>query len=169
MLGVTSCRAASRNGLCNVEVPCPLTTSRVLGGFKSAQQRLLARSVCGGYLSPAAKASWDDLESPLCELCGAPSDKHHQLFHCPATASLRRAHHDVLTWVQKHAPHWAHGASAVAHEEEPFLRLVHSTRRLSVAPRHESTCRRCQSCTSSLMGPARSPLSRRHLARRGPW
>ena len=105
-----------------------------MAGFKSAQQRLLARSVCGGYLSPAAKASWDEFESPLCELCGAPSDKHHQLFHCPATATLREEHREVLQWVQRHAPHWAHGAFAVEHAQEPFLRLVHSTRRLVVEP-----------------------------------
>ena len=127
-----------RNGLSNVDVPWLLAALwQALRVPSSAFWP--AQSV--GVTCPRRPTSCYELESTLCELCGAPSDKHHQLFHCRATATLREAHCEALQCVQQHAPHWAHGVFAVEHAEEPFLRLVHSTRRLAISL-GASICRR---------------------------
>ena len=103
--------------------------------MKGRAQYAVALSVTGAFLSPAAVSTWDPLHDPACPLCGQPCTKEHQLLTCPATVGLRAKHQEVLTWMRSHASHWIHGCFAVEHPAEPFLRLVHSTRRFpEVAP-----------------------------------
>ena len=121
-------KVGHRNGLSMVRVPCPRSTGAAWRSFRPVHQKVLARSICDGYMSPAAKASWDSLESPTCELCHQVADKWHQLFACPATAALRAQYQATLGWVVAHSPHWAHGAFATENDKEPFLRLICGTR-----------------------------------------
>ena len=127
-------KLAHRNGFLMLGAPCPGITSRVLQTFPHKDQRSLARSVTGGYLSPAAKAQWNVLETPTCEFCGQVAPKRHQLLDCPAFAAVRARFASTLRWVQDYSPHWLHGAFAVVHEQESFLRLLWSTRQLPAPP-----------------------------------
>ena len=127
-------RIRHRNGLHQVEVPDAASTAKALSRFGRGEQLLLALSITGAFLSPAAVSQWDPLQDPRCPFCGAACTKHHQLLECPATAALRSNHVSVLQWMQERAPHWVHACFGTEHPLEPFLRLVWQSRRLQPAP-----------------------------------
>ena len=125
---------AHRNGLRHLTPPSPRVTARALKAFKVGEQRHLARAVVGGFMSAAARSTWDPLVEATCELCGGLDTKHHRLLHCPAVAQARRPFQELLQWVQSHVPHWLHCPFAVEHEQECFSRLFWESRKLLPPP-----------------------------------
>ena len=117
-----------------VGVPCAAATARALQAFSPGEQKLIALSITGAFLSPFAASLWDPLRDPACPLCGQPCTKSHQLLECPVTASVREEFASTLAWVQQHASHWLHGSFGVEHPLEPFLRLVFSSRQMPDVP-----------------------------------
>ena len=139
-----------RNGLQALGVPCADTTARALSRFKPGEQFLIALSITGGFLSPAAKMSWDPLQDSSCALCGACCTKRHQLLECPATQTLRDSFAEPLQRVHGEAAHWVHACVATEHPAEPFLRLVWDTRALVPPPDLRPAVQQHQLSTLSL-------------------
>ena len=104
-------RLRSRNGMRQLEVPCPMATHRALRRFSAKAQRVLGLSITGAFLSSAGSATWDVLQDPNCPLCGALCTKEHQVLTCPATSSVRARHSEAVQWMSQHARHWVTGAS----------------------------------------------------------
>ena len=63
-------RLRSRNGMQQLEVPCPMATHRALRRFSAKAQRVLGLSITGAFLSPAGSAAWDVLQDPNCPCVG---------------------------------------------------------------------------------------------------
>ena len=122
-----------RNGLTFACPPAPHVTHKVLQQFDEGLQVHLARVVVGALLSGAAQATWDRLQSPNCQFCGAVDTKHHRVLHCPATATARGPFLSLLQLLEMESPEWFHCPYPSTHESEPFLRLLWASRQ-TVAP-----------------------------------
>ncbi|CAE7736117.1 unnamed protein product, partial [Symbiodinium sp. CCMP2456] len=127
-------RIGHRNGLQSTACPCPRIMSRVLHKFPHGAQLHLARSVVGGFLSRAARASFDPLVEKACPYCGDADTKAHRLLQCPATQSVRQPFQALLNWIGDNNPHWIHAPFPVAHPDEGFLRLLWGSRILPSPP-----------------------------------
>ncbi|CAE7442603.1 unnamed protein product [Symbiodinium sp. CCMP2592] len=109
----------------------------VLQTFDEGLQVHLARVVVGALLSDAAKATWDRLQSPLCQFCGAMDTKHHRVLQCPATAVARKPFLPLLQILDQESPEWFHCPFPSCHASEPFLRLLWHSRKVVAPPRPE--------------------------------
>ncbi|CAE7258026.1 unnamed protein product, partial [Symbiodinium microadriaticum] len=123
-------KVSDRNGLAQVACPAPDIFHRTLKSFPAGLQVHLAQSAVGGFMSNAARATWDPLQSPQCELCGGIDDKHHRLLECPVAQPLRRFYQPLLDWIIREQPHWLHCPFPTANPEESFLRLFWRSRQL---------------------------------------
>ena len=94
----------------------------------------LARTIAGGYMSAAARATWDSLQEAACEFCGAKDTKYHRLLECPSLAQVRQPFKPLLEWMESEMPSWIHSPFACEHDSEAFLRLFWRSRRLSAPP-----------------------------------
>ncbi|CAE7355188.1 unnamed protein product [Symbiodinium sp. CCMP2592] len=127
-------RVGHRNGLHQARCPCPKLMTRVLRKFPEGAQLHLAHSVVGGFQSRAARATYDPLVEKACPYCGETDTKAHRLLQCPATASVREPFQALLQWVCETCPHWLHAPFPTAHDDEGFLRLLWSSRRMPPPP-----------------------------------
>ena len=132
-LDLIPAKVRDRNGLLQVLSPAPDICHRILARFPDGLQVHLAQSAVGGFMSNAARATWDPLQCPQCDLCGMLDSKHHRLLECPIATPLRRLYQPLLNWVLAEQPHWLHCPFPTAHEDEGFLRLFWRSRRM-VAP-----------------------------------
>ena len=123
-------KVSHRNGMAQVSCPAPDLFHRILQQFPDGLQVHLAQSAVGGFMSNAARATWDPLQCPRCELCGQLDDKHHRLLTCPIAAPLRRFYQPLLDWILSEQPHWLHCPFPTAHDDERFLRLFWRSRPL---------------------------------------
>ena len=119
-----------RNGLQETGSPAPELVETVLKALPKVAQRHVANIIVGGFQSNGARAKWDPLQDPACELCGMPDSKSHRILECPATSELRKLYGPLLQWISQHAPHWLHCPFPTVHEQEPFLRLLWRSRHL---------------------------------------
>ena len=85
-----------RVGLSHMRPPCKDLTTAVLSRFAPWQQLILARHMSGAFMSGAEKSTWSSQVSQECQLCGELDTKHHRLYTCPALATVREAHLDIL-------------------------------------------------------------------------
>ena len=127
-------KVGGRNGMLFAGVPCPDLADKVLSRFEPGWQVHLAQTMVGGFMSNAARSTWDPLQCPSCVLCGMLDHKRHRLLECPATAPLRRLYQPLLSWIETHQPHWLHCPFPVAHEAEDFLRLFWHSRKMVPPP-----------------------------------
>ena len=127
-------RLQHRNGLRWCPVPAPDIMYRVLLRFPEKVRLFLAQAAVGALLSDAAKATWDPLQDPACQLCGQPDTKEHRLLHCPAAAEVRRPFLGLLEQVQQHRRHWLHCPYPAQPEDVPLLRLIWQSRALRGPP-----------------------------------
>ena len=132
-LDLIPAKVRDRNGLQQVRSPAPDICHRILTRFPEGFQVHLAQSAVGGFMSNAARATWDPLQCPQCDLCGMLDSKHHRLLECPIATPLRRLYQPLLNWVLAEQPHWLHCPFPTVHEDEGFLRLFWRSRRM-VAP-----------------------------------
>ena len=127
-------KVRSRNGMLQAGVPLPDLTDKVLSEYGAGFQVHLAQSIVGGFMSNAARATWDPLQTAQCSLCGRPDSKHHRLYQCPAADPLRHLYQPLLSWITAEMPHWTHCPFPVEHASEAFLRLYWRSRRLVTPP-----------------------------------
>ncbi|CAE7340139.1 unnamed protein product [Symbiodinium necroappetens] len=139
-LDLVPAKVRDRNGLQRVQCPAPDICHRILARFPDGLQVHLAQSAVGGFMSNAARATWDPLQCPQCDLCGMLDSKHHRLLECPIAAPLRRMYQPLLDWVLAEQPHWLHCPFPTAHEDEGFLRLFWRSRRM-IAPNPQAHLR----------------------------
>ena len=85
-------------------------------------------------MSRAARATYDPLVEPVCDLCGVNDTKWHRLFECKALTATRQPFAPLLHWVREVCPHWAHSPFPTQHGSEDFLRLLWCSRRLTSPP-----------------------------------
>ena len=97
-----------RNGLSDAPVPHTSLSASVLGGFCPWEQKFLARSMCGGFMSGAERNTWSRDSTDLCPLCQELDTRSHRIFRCPALQEKREPHNDILSTVQRQFPHWTH-------------------------------------------------------------
>ena len=128
-------RIGHRNGLFQADCPCPRIMRRVLAKFPQGAQLHLARNVVGGYMSRAARATFDPLVEKACPHCGDVDTKAHRLLLCPAMLEVRQPFRALLEWISESAPHWLHAPYPVPHPEEGFLRLLWNSRQLPPLPK----------------------------------
>ena len=119
-----------RAGLDAIAVPCRSLTQQLFEGQPPWKQSLIARHVCGAFMSGAEKAVWSTTEDGLCSLCGQLDTKEHRLYCCPALQTTREEHLAVLQTARDEFPIWPHLFCATEHASEPLLRLITSTRML---------------------------------------
>ena len=154
-------KVGGRNGMLFAGVPCPDLADKVLSRFEPGWQVHLAQTMVGGFMSNAARSTWDPLQCPSCVLCGMLDHKRHRPLECPATAPLRRLYQPLLSWIETHQPHWLHCPFPVAHEAEDFLRLFWHSRKMVPPGVWRDRRRRCPS--SNLWRAAWSALLCRNL------
>ncbi|OLQ11845.1 hypothetical protein AK812_SmicGene4284 [Symbiodinium microadriaticum] len=95
-----------RNGLCNAPTPHTELSAATLHCFQPWEQKFLARSMCGGFMSGAERNTWSRDSTDLCPLCQELDTRSHRIFHCPALQDKRLPHQEVLNEVQRLLPHW---------------------------------------------------------------
>ncbi|CAE7432363.1 lrrc6, partial [Symbiodinium sp. KB8] len=127
-------RVQHRNGMLQCPVPAPDIMHKCLLRFPDKVRLFLAQSTVGALLSDAAKATWDPLQDPTCQLCGGKDTKEHRLLTCPVTEAIRRPFQGLLEHVSSEQRYWLHCAYPSPHEDEPLLRLVWQSRRIPPAP-----------------------------------
>ena len=102
----------------------PTATSREVCALPDAPHTSLrpshALSAAGGFLSQAARSSFDPTMVPACTLCGEPDTKAHRIYHCRAVSHVRAPFQQALHWVAMHAPHWVHSLSPSEHSQGSF-------------------------------------------------
>ncbi|CAE7364605.1 ngoBIM, partial [Symbiodinium sp. CCMP2592] len=127
-------KVQGRNGMLFAGVPAPCITEKVLLRFGPGMQIHLAQTMVGGFLSNAAKSTWDPLQSSSCVLCGMVDHKRHRILECPVAAPLRQLYQPLLDWIEQDQPHWFHCPFPVALDAEDFLRLFWHSRKLVPPP-----------------------------------
>ena len=121
-----------RTQLHGVIEPCPRSMRKLLERFKGTEVLVLARYAVGGFASGAMKAKWDGGEENDCPLCGAVDSKHHRLFQCPATESVRSHWRPVVEPIFLTRPSWAHSFCATLPPDVEIVNLLFATRRFTV-------------------------------------
>ena len=127
-----------RNGLHQMMPPAADVTAKALSRFPPGEQMHLARTVAGGYMSAAARSTWDPLQEAACEFCGAKDTKYHRLLECPSLAQVRQPFQPLLDWIELEMPSWIHSPFACEHDSEAFLRLFWRSRHLREPPSIDS-------------------------------
>ncbi|OLQ14725.1 LINE-1 reverse transcriptase-like [Symbiodinium microadriaticum] len=97
-----------RNGLSAAPTPHTALSAAILSSFKPWEQKFLARSMCGGFMSGAERNTWSRDSTDLCPLCQELDTRSHRIFRCPALQDKRLPHQDVLNEVQSSLPHWTY-------------------------------------------------------------
>ena len=129
-LDMVPSRVAHRNGMAQAGVPAPDIADKILRRLPPGMQCHVAQTMAGGFMSNAARAKWDRLQDPRCQLCGQVDSKVHRLLECPAADSLRALYQPLLQAICEEAPHWLHCPYPTASQHEGFLRLFWRSRRL---------------------------------------
>ena len=106
-------------------------TEHTLKMLAPHEQYILARHICGGFLSSAAKSLWDEDQSPLCPLCHQADTKHHRLLTCSAMQEVRAKWWPLVADAFDLFPHWIHSPFAVYPDDCDVPALIFGTRRLA--------------------------------------
>ena len=123
-----------RNGMTNLPPPHAVTTGKLLHRLSGSDQAIIARHVCGGFSSAAARAKWDPDEAAECPFCGANQTKYHKLFACPALQHVLAPVRDLVMYALERWPHWVHGPFAVEPPDLEVNRLIFHSRQLLQPP-----------------------------------
>ena len=133
-------RVAHRNGMTHAGVPDPGIADRILRRLQPGMQCHVAQTMVGAFMSGAAKAKWDRLQAPTCDLCGQVDSKTHRLLECPVAANLRALYQPVLEFVVDEMPHWLHCPYPTSCPDEAFLRLFWRSTQTLCRPQALFTC-----------------------------
>ncbi|CAE7812076.1 unnamed protein product, partial [Symbiodinium sp. CCMP2456] len=119
-----------RNGLSTAPTPHAQLSAASLASFRPWEQKFLARSMCGGFMSGAERNTWSRDSTDLCPLCHELDTRAHRIFCCPALQDKRAPHMSVLAAVQAQLPHWTYMPYVSWPYEASVLKLLLAQLRL---------------------------------------